>query len=362
MVGGLGLLVVGGTAVHVVALLADEPLMATLETALTAVAATVLLYGAVHLHRRTYEAASARRIVGWALGGSVLMAGVGTLVLYSGSTVGVERLELYNTVTLSGGVGAAIGLVVGLLEARSIEETRAVERARSRAREEEQLRETVEYLNALLRHNVLNAANVISGTTEHLREHADVDHDEELRAVQERGREMADLASNVRTLLHAATVDREERPVDLAATVETAAERVRSRHPGASVTVDVPEGIHVVGDGFLEDAVECLLSAAVGYGGDPPSVTATVERADDRVHLRVRTNGRVPQRICERTFERSNEGDDDVRLLLVGIVVEPYGETTLDGSDQACTTFRLTFSPADGAGGITGSALASRVP
>lgn len=256
-------------------------------------------------------------------------------------------------------VGAAIGLLVGLLEARSVEEAREAEQARSRVREEEQLRETGEYLNALLRHNVLNAANVITGTTEMLRERADVDHDAELRTLKTRGEELANLAENVRTLLRAATAEREFRQLDLVATVRSAAATVRTRHPDASVTVDAGEGVTVLADGFLRDALECLFSAAVDFGGDPPEVTATVEPTDDRVHLRVRTNGEVPERTSLRTFERPTEGDDDVRLLLVGIVVDPYGEVELEERGEEGTTFRLTFSCADA---VRDSAPASPAP
>jgi signal transduction histidine kinase len=345
--GGFALLVVAGTAADVGSTLEHDPLVATVETAVRWAATFTLLAGAVHLHQRSFEAASGRRVVGWTLAGTVLVAGVGILVLFSGSTVSVRSEELLEGVTVGGGVGAALGFFVGLLEARSMEETRDVERARSRAREEAQVRETVEYLNALLRHNVLNAANVISGTVRELRDRSDVDHEAELRTVEARGEEMVDLATNVRTLLRAATADREVRPVHLAGTVEHSVATLRSQDPEATVTVAVPDDLAVAADGFLRDGVAALLSAAAGYGGAPPTLSVAAERADGRVHLRVTADGRVPPRIQRRPFAATYEGDDDVRLVLVGVVVDPYGEATLAEADGQETVFRLSFEPAD---------------
>jgi hypothetical protein len=359
-IAGLGVLVLTATLVHV-GLHVDHksPLPLVIEHFAGVAPALAVLYGSDRIRRRGYLVARTARVFAWAVAGTVVISVLAVGILYIGSSRGVAGHELVSAITVSTAWGAAVGLLVGVLEARSIEVTHGAERARSQAREEQQQRATVEHLNALLRHNVLNAANVIEGTTDDLLQDADGERRDRLRTIRSRSVEMVDLAENVRTMLRAAADNREERVVDLAGMVEDAAASVRERHPAATLTVDTPESATVHGDQFFEDALECLLSSAVRYGDDTAAVTVHLTRESGEVGLRVDTDARLPARVRTEPFERSDEGDDDVRLLLVGSVVEPYGTTTVVEPDGSGTTFLLTFAPADGTTSATAPARAS---
>jgi PAS domain S-box-containing protein len=154
-------------------------------------------------------------------------------------------------------------------------------------------------LNRVLRHNLRNDMTVVMALAKRLAR--DVD-DEELAGY---ARTLLDNAEDVATLSEKAKeIERvlgrrdgsgQTRPVDLASRVGAAVEAQIEAHPEADVSVDVPDGIGVVGDDGLQRACEELVENAIEHAesGSPRVEIEAREdpERDDWVELRVRDDG-----------------------------------------------------------------------
>ena len=103
-------------------------------------------------------------------GGAILLrivAGGGLFfavnVAFLFTTPGLTTAELFGWLRWAVVVGSGAGLVVGLSRARAIQNAVEAERNAVRADMLESQRDVLTYLNSLLRHEVLNGTNVITG-------------------------------------------------------------------------------------------------------------------------------------------------------------------------------------------------------
>lgn len=126
--------------------------------------ALVVAYGGYWLDRSSISPDRYGRVAGWSLG---LMAGFLAINLLMIATWPAETLaDNASWALFAASVGAAGGTLFGTIEARSIERARMAEREKTNADHLEAQREWLEYLNGLLRHEVLNTAAVIDGYVE----------------------------------------------------------------------------------------------------------------------------------------------------------------------------------------------------
>lgn len=290
-----------------------------------------------------YERPLARRAVAWTLSGGVASALIAGLSVYGGSVL-VRPGELVHALQLAVPAGVAVGLVVGLREARFVEVAREAERARTRAASLARQRRTLERLNDVLRHHVLNGANVIAGHAELLCEETPPDEGSEpaerLETVREHASRMAETVDRVRTLIRTATDEPDPRSVDVVRVLERELEWAREEHPEASFRVDLPERARVVGDELLSEAFHELLANALEHGGEEPTVEVAARREGDAVTVRVRDDGPgLPE--DEPLFELAERGDGGLGLHLVRNVVGRYGEVAVEETGESGTTVRV---------------------
>jgi signal transduction histidine kinase len=307
----------------------------------------VVAVGGVTLARADVTPARYPRVVSWCLCCSAALFVMNLAVMASLPDTTTEVLVGwgYNAAA----TGAACGTVGGLLEARAVERARRAERAEVRAEAAEARRRRLDYLNRVLRHEVLNNANVIDGYAELARERGDGGVDGYLETIRHQSRDIASVTADVRALIESMRGDGETEPVDLSAVLTAELADLRQVHRHAEVTADVPEGVHVMADDLLSRVFGNLLSNAVEHNDEPtPRVAVTAERTDCVVTVRVADNGPgVSASERSRLFDRG-EGEHGVGLHLVRELVEGYGgrvelaDTGPDGS-----VFVVTLPAAD---------------
>jgi signal transduction histidine kinase len=213
--------------------------------------------------------------------------------------------------------------------------------------------------NRVLRHDLRNRMNVITGWADELAGH----ESEDVRVIGERitatADELIELGEQVRLLVE--TADYAGRPtesVDLGAHVDPLVDRIRDAHPTATVETELPAETRVLvpHPRLLTISVESLLENAVEHNdADRPWVTVTVEPASetgDYTRLHIADDG---PGIPEAELEALREGSETplkhgsgLGLWLVHWTVTAAGGTvTFEERDPRGSVVTLAFRPGD---------------
>lgn len=327
-----------------------------------------MAYGGYLLRHNDLDSNRHARVAKWCGGGLTGFLGLNAVMIVvwpPGRLANVIGWALF-----AASVGGCGGLAIGIVEARAIERARAVERATVRAAHAERQRERLDYVNSLLRHEILNNANIIEGNASILSEQHDGAAGDRAGVIRTQSRRMIDVIDDVRVLIEAADVDPELDPVRLDEVLTEAANDLRETHPDADIDVSVPEGTRVRADGLLGRVFANLLSNAVEHNdGDRPRVWVTAERAGETVRVRVRDDGPgIPEAERDRLFDREGAGRHGLGLYLVRTLVERYDgtvELTDTGPDGSTLTVELparSDGPIATAGAAGGSPTAVAMP
>lgn len=283
-----------------------------------------------------------RRVLYWTVGG-ITVSLVLNLALMA--VMPVESfLIAVGWIRWAMAAGAGVGVGVGVTEARAIQNAMTAERNAARAEHLEAQRDLLDYLNSLLRHEVLNASNVITGYADLLAEKhgegtAGYEYSETIRR---KSQDITTVIEDVRVLLQATDGRTAFEPVDVVDVVEAEAEKVTDLSDAVVVNVDAPASAEVSADALLPRVFGNLLSNAVEHNdSDSPRVSVSVDADDQSVTVDVADNGPgIPDREIDSLFERSGRqtADHGLGLYLVRKLVEHYGgrvalvETGPDGS------------------------------
>jgi signal transduction histidine kinase len=320
------LLVVGGVAAtpyH----FRNEPLETVLFYGFMDVCLPLAVLAAVaFLSRSDFARPELRTITHWTL---AILAACWFLYAWSragdllaGRVLGSFLSDLF----LYGNLGAVFGLIAGANRARAAQNARLLERTASQ-------QEALEFINHLLRHNVLNGLQVVDGYADLLEAHVDEEGERFLRAVQARNDHMAQLVDNVRVLMRTLADGVEPVPVDCTATVVHEVDVARSGHPEATFTTDVASDLNVMADATLGAVFENLLTnAAVHSDRAEPKVEVSAISEDDEVVVRVADDGPgIPEDLVSvylREGEQSaSSTGDGLGLYLASTLTEAYGGT-----------------------------------
>jgi signal transduction histidine kinase len=158
-------------------------------------------------------------------------------------------------------------------------------------------RQRLEVLNRVLRHNLRNDMNVISGRAKVLKrvlgeradggqtgaDGRDRDLAENVDAILRTGDRLVELSETSRTAERVTAATHHEEEIDIAALVEGAVETVTASYPDAVVEREVPAGVVVVGAREpLRVALEQLVENGVEHNdSEPPQVTVRAEYDPD---------------------------------------------------------------------------------
>lgn len=292
--------------------------------------ALAIVGSGVLLLRSEFDAVSAGHVGFWWAVGSVVAAGTGVAIVVFESTNGVVLVDPAVIIVANAATGGIGGGVVGVTAARRLALARERERERQRLADE---RERLALLNRIVRHDIGNDLQVISGTAEYLTEHVDQAGRAPLERLQRTTDEAIDLTEQVRTFVQALDDDEAvSQSIDLRRVLRTQVDTARERHPEAAVSVDgsIP-AIEVLADELLASVVHNLISNAIKHNDtDEPTVEISVVVGEDHVQLRVADDGPgVPEPVRDELFDRGELGEQSsgtgIGLYIVETLVRRYG-------------------------------------
>jgi len=216
-------------------------------------------------------------------------------------------------------------------------------------RELEERTRKLELLNRIVRHDINNDIEVMTGHAEYLTEELDDDVAvEHLEKIIRRGDHVAELTGTLRALMESVLGGSETtKPVALGPILDDETDSVRSMDD--AVTVHGPSGAvdaTVRADEALGVVVRNLLTNAVRHNDtDHPEIRVSVDDVGDSVELRVADDGPgVPPDRRDEIFGRGEKGLESpgsgVGLYLVDTLVEDYGgDVRVTDSDHGGAAF-----------------------
>jgi PAS domain S-box-containing protein len=216
--------------------------------------------------------------------------------------------------------------------------TRDMTERREREQQLEHERERLEFMNRIIRHNLLNGMNVVAARVELLSGHVDAEVASHLETVQSRVEDMVDLIETMRSFMQVLTEEDGEQtePMDLAAVLAEEVEKARNAYDDAEVGYDPPPNATVVGNDLLPELFENLVSNAVQHNDSPsPTVEVRAHVEGDEAVIEVADDGPgIDEEVRDAIFEKGEKGFDSpgtgFGLYLVRELVESY-----DGSVDA---------------------------
>jgi len=305
-------------------------------------AATLGIWG--WFRRREHDPSLQPRLFVWTAAGATCLVGI---VVVSIAVQGGSFREAIPLIQFLGGVGATGGLVAGVNELRSVEAARQAERARVEAELADRERERLQFLNNLLRHNVLNSVHIAQAYASVVREKSDADA--ELDTIQAQHDDVVDLVEDVRVLVEATTAPTDLRPVALRPLLLEEMESLEYAHAPVDIHHDVPGDVQVAADGLLRYAFENLLTNAAEHSDrDTPRVEVTAEREGEWVVVSIADDGPgVPDAEKESVFEPTGPGNHGLGLYLVDSLVTQYGgELSVRDNDPRGAVFEVRIPAA----------------
>ncbi|MFC7212809.1 histidine kinase N-terminal 7TM domain-containing protein [Saliphagus sp. GCM10025334] len=224
----------------------------------------------------------------------------------------------------------------------------------------------LQVLNRVLRHDVKNNVNIITGYVDLLADHIDAGGESYLETIEENATALADLselAREVDMVLHGKS---DHQTVDMAAAVDAATERLQRSYDDATVTVDidvdVDEAALALVNPLYPSAIDNVLKNAVEHSDrSNPSIEVTVDRTETTVDVVIADDGpgipAVEREVLTAGRETSLEHASGLGLWLVNwIVARSGGDVEFAENEPRGSIVQLQFPRATTA---TASAQAS---
>ncbi|NHN43550.1 PAS domain S-box protein [Halorubellus sp. JP-L1] len=216
--------------------------------------------------------------------------------------------------------------------------TRDMTERREREQQLEHERERLEFMNRMIRHNLLNGMNVVEARAGLLSGHVDPEVADHLETVQSRVRDMVDLIETMRSFMQVLTEEPGEQtePVVLSEVLAAEVEKAWRAYEAVTVAYDRGPDVAVVGNDLLPEVFENLLSNAVQHNDSPsPTVEVSVRVEGDEAVVEVADDGPgIDESMRDALFEKGEKGFESpgtgFGLYLVREIVESY-----DGSVDA---------------------------
>ncbi|MFC7233748.1 sensor histidine kinase [Halosegnis marinus] len=216
-------------------------------------------------------------------------------------------------------------------------------------------REQMEFLNRVLRHDLLNGMNVVRMQGQLLESETDDEAVlERVDTVIDRVDSMTELINTMRSFMKTVLEggEHELEPVALDDALTAAIESARDGHPGATFEVEggVFPPVKVLADDLVSELFHNLLTNAVTHNdAAEPVVRVSAEPGPDAVEVVVADNGPgIPEGMRSRVLEKGEQGEASdgtgLGLYLCREIVDSYGGS-LDigesGMGGAAFTVRL---------------------
>ncbi len=228
--------------------------------------------------------------------------------------------------------GAGTGLLVGCIEGRAVERALTAERAALRTEHVAEQRDYLDYLNSVLRHEVLNTATIINGYASRVLERESELDDRSRRWIEiviDESEAMSTVIDDVRVLLRTTEGSYQPEAVDASRVLADEVDKLSNRRESLEVAASIPDDVFVRADDLLARVFGNLLSNAVEHNdAETPRIEVTVEPGPDTVRSEIADNGpEIPDSKLESLFDRTeNRGSTHgLGLYLVSQLVARYG-------------------------------------
>jgi len=264
----------------------------------------------------------------------------------------IAEVTVVEELLLAAGGGGIAGLLIGISTVRSMRSQERVERQR----------DTLEFVNELLRHNVLNGMQVVLASARLVEEEFDTDDPDPaavtdaLDHIDDRGEEIVDLVENVRVLAKSVSGEVACGPVDLSSMLRTKVRTTDGAHPEATVEVDAESEVMVSADDLLPAVFENLLANAVEHSDRATPHVEVSLRSEPAVGVAVVTvaddGPGIPDEYKQAYFGPGEQDESSVGqglgLYLVETLVDRYGgDVTVTDNEPRGARFRVELPIAD---------------
>jgi two-component system OmpR family sensor kinase len=307
-----------------------------------------LVYMGARLPTSFFPASRSKRIELWCLGGLSVFLLINIVIMTTMPPDNV--LEWVSWGRWAATLGAGVGLLVGGFECRSIEQAVQTERQRVRAQEAKTREDLLSYLNATLRHEVLNTANVIHGQADLALAEYDEDKNipDRIKTIKSRSQQMEAVIEDVRLLLQASRDQLETGRSDVVNLLCEALDMVQDTYPTVAIETSLPERAMVKANKPLRRAFANLFENAVEHNdNDIPRIEVTVRQEIDTVVIQVADNGPGISEAKRGTLfqqEIRNDANHGLGLPLTHTLIANYGGTIeLTDTGDSGTVFTLTL-------------------
>lgn len=324
-----------------------------LLTTITSVACTLTVFLASYWYIRHLPSARHEQVSEWTVGGvlffTLLVGSIG-LFLFDGA------LGKVASVRWSISIGSAIGVVTGIFNARAIQQ--AIENERLQTQAVEQRRELLAYLNSLLRHEVLNSVQVITGHADLIKQaYADEqDGHHHIETIERNAEELESIIVDVRELINSTHGDTELERVDICDLLQSELDKLEGRFKQrVDWETDMPAEAYVRVDPLAPQLFSNLLNNAVEHNtSEVARIRVDVETTAEEVIARIEDNGPgIPAEEEDELFDDTvgKSLDHGLGLLIVRQLAHRYGgdveltETGPQGSVFTVTLPRAKHGP-----------------
>jgi signal transduction histidine kinase len=311
---------------------------------------------------RRWDAPTTGRLAVWCVGGT---AAFGVLAVLASVLVESQGGRLPFGPRWFGGassVGALLGSVLGIYDARQVRARRRWHEVKARTeRLNTRLRRSNErlmVLNRVLRHNVRNDLNVVVGRAELVADRNDGVDERDARTIVDVAERLVDQSDKARTLETLMETRGEAQPIDLTAVVERELADLGREYPAIAVEAEMPDEQPVEAAPSLDTAVANVLDNAARHNdAEEPRLSVTVAREDDTVTLTVVDNGPgIPDHeldVLDAGAETKLKHSSGLGLwTAVWVVEHSDGDIEFADNDPHGTVVTLRFPAAENAASL----------
>jgi len=215
-------------------------------------------------------------------------------------------------------------------EERSSSDIRGVQLMVRDATERRQREGLISVTNRVLRHNVRNEMNVVTGYAKMLKEELDGDRAAKAKLIEDTADRLLEISDSARLIAENRELSPELEPIDLVPIVDRSLTRLETRYPDVSVTTSVPDEAVAATLPRIETGLWELLDNAARYGGDPPSIDLDVTVTGTDVVVTVSDEGSgLPE--TEREVLRTGKETPLAHGQGLGLWLAYWLVTNLDG-------------------------------
>jgi PAS domain S-box-containing protein len=220
----------------------------------------------------------------------------------------------------------------------------------------------MEFINSILRHDVLNGMTVIRARAEILEAELEGDYGDYAETIRRWCDDITAFVERVQTVLNAlgGQEDVALEPVDVSRLLNEELDRIAQTYPDVEFDISLPDRLPVHADELLGDVLGNIVRNAIEHNDtEGLRIEASAERVDETVRVRIADNGRgVPPEQREAVFRRgethAKSTGSGFGLFFVDAMVEAYGGDIHIEDNEPGAAFVVELDAPGAAGGQRG--------